>query len=291
MSDSIASILSIGTIETAKRRPETAVASSGRISSFEKILATMIDRVSPDPPSSIYEVKKGDTLSAICQKAMTADGKTPSYREIAAVVEKVAQANHLQSADRINIGQKLDLAAVSAQGAGRGGRSKSWNPKLSDITGIIKRMSQPGAINNLSIVESGGTVTSEYGLRLNPFSKKLERHEGIDFAATYGTGVFAAMPGKVVFSGRQPGYGKTVIIRHDDGSETLYAHNSSNLVKVGQQIDVRTPIAKVGSTGNSTGPHVHFEWRRNGQAVNPIEQFDRQLLQVTKALEGLDVLS
>jgi murein DD-endopeptidase MepM/ murein hydrolase activator NlpD len=284
-------IAAIAPVENQHRTRAARIASSAADSAFGKVLAKVLDTVSPEHSRPIHEVKKGDTLSAICKSALTVDGKSPSQTEIAAAVKRVSECNHLQSADRISVGQKIDLTAATAHETGRGGRATSWNPRLSDITGIIKGIGHTDDLEKLSIVESGGNITSNYGFRLNPFTNRPEHHDGVDFAAEKGTRVFAAMPGKVVFSGWQSGYGKTVMVRHADGSETLYAHNSANLVKVGQEIDSGTPIAKVGSTGNSTGPHVHFEWRLHGRTVNPTEQFDKQLLQVTKALKGLDVLS
>ena len=110
---------------------------------------------------------------------------------------------------------------------------------------------------------------SQFGLRKNPFNGRAEYHSGIDIAASAGSQVYPVRPGEVVFSGWQPGYGKVVIVSHSDGTETLYAHNHRNLVSRGQKIGWDTPVARVGSTGDSTGPHVHFEMRRNGRAVNP----------------------
>lgn len=101
------------------------------------------------------------------------------------------------------------------------------------------------------------------------------RHSGIDLRAPRGTAVLASARGRVIFSGNQNGYGKLVIIRHSPSIQTAYAHNLKNLVNVGQIIKQGQTIARVGRSGNSTGYHVHFEFRIHGKAVNPIKHLRR----------------
>lgn len=109
-----------------------------------------------------------------------------------------------------------------------------------------------------------GVVSSEYGRRWG------KRHKGIDIAADPGDKVYAAAPGEVLFSSDSiKGYGKVVIIRHDEQTTSLYAHNSKLLVQKGAQVRTGQIIARVGSTGRSTGPHIHFEVRKKSKAVNP----------------------
>jgi len=104
-----------------------------------------------------------------------------------------------------------------------------------------------------------GVITSTAGLRFDPFDGKLRHHNGIDIAAPTGTPVKPVAPGTVVFSGQRSGYGNTVIIDHNDGMKTIYAHHAENLVPEGAEVDCATVIALSGSTGRSTGPHLHFE--------------------------------
>ncbi len=119
------------------------------------------------------------------------------------------------------------------------------------------------------ILPINGWITSYYGPRVNPVSKRLKMHEGIDIGAPYGTPIYSAADGKVVFSGVKPGFGTHVQIDHGYGMETIYAHSSKVLVRKGDIVRRGDVIAKVGSTGHSTGPHLHYEVRVNGVAVDP----------------------
>lgn len=98
------------------------------------------------------------------------------------------------------------------------------------------------------------------------------RHAGIDIGASTGTRARAAAPGRVIYSGWLGGYGKAVILRHDSQLTTLYAHNSSLSVRVGQWVARGQTVSRVGNTGHSFGPHLHFEVRRRGVAINPRPQ-------------------
>ncbi|ODA44180.1 peptidase M23 [Thermodesulfovibrio sp. N1] len=115
-----------------------------------------------------------------------------------------------------------------------------------------------------------GVITSQFGLRLDPIDGKRRHHNGIDIAVPEGTPVRPVLSGKVIYSGYSKGYGNCVIVEHEDGIQTLYAHNSKNLVKTGDTVTPEMVIAFSGSTGRTTGPHLHFEVRKDGRAVNPL---------------------
>lgn len=118
-------------------------------------------------------------------------------------------------------------------------------------------------------VNGGGTITSSFGNRTDPFLKRAAFHSGIDFRASTGTPVLAAASGTVSFAASNGGYGNMVEIDHGNGLSTRYAHLSQLGVSVGQTITGGQQIGRAGSTGRSTGPHVHFEVRKGGSAIDP----------------------
>ncbi len=125
-------------------------------------------------------------------------------------------------------------------------------------------------------LEMPGRVSSAYGWRTDPFGGHGRFHAGIDLAARYGTEVPAAAAGTVVAAEEQGGYGLSVVIRHPNGFESRYAHLASLEVKAGDQVGQGQRIGRVGSTGRSTGPHLHFEVTHAGRRIDP-ERFVRNL--------------
>jgi murein DD-endopeptidase MepM/ murein hydrolase activator NlpD len=122
-----------------------------------------------------------------------------------------------------------------------------------------------------SIWPARGTITSVFGWRVSPFGDGNELHAGIDIAYTMGAPVVATADGEVVMSGSSGGYGNLVQLNHGNGISTLYGHNSQLIVKVGQTVKKGQVIAYAGSTGKSTGPHVHYEVRVNNNPVDPMK--------------------
>lgn len=120
-----------------------------------------------------------------------------------------------------------------------------------------------------NLMPSAGRITSPFGYRISPINRKREFHSGIDIANKTNTDVYAAGSGIVTFAGYNGAYGRMVIVSHGYGYTSVYAHNNKLQVKVGDKVSKGDVIAKMGSTGRSTGPHLHFEIRVNGQAVDP----------------------
>ncbi|MCP3673588.1 MAG: M23 family metallopeptidase [Gammaproteobacteria bacterium] len=121
-----------------------------------------------------------------------------------------------------------------------------------------------------------GWTSSYYGMRTDPFNGKPAWHAGIDFAGKEGADVIATGTGVVTFSAKRSNYGQFIEINHGDGITTRYAHNSELLVVVGDVVSKGQVIAKMGSEGRSTGPHVHYEILKNGKTLNPAKYVNRR---------------
>lgn len=129
-------------------------------------------------------------------------------------------------------------------------------------------------IYNISYTPLGlpfpGPITSAFGHRENPFGgSAVETHKGLDIKGPFGAKVKAMAKGDVKFSGLKGGFGNCIILKHGNGFETLYGHLSKILVSPGQHIEIGQQIGNIGSTGRSTGPHLHYEVHRYGQKINP----------------------
>lgn len=116
-----------------------------------------------------------------------------------------------------------------------------------------------------------GWISSFFGMRTNPFTGKSEMHKGMDFAGKMGSKVYAVAGGVVTWSGPRYGYGNLVEVSHGNGYVTRYGHNASNLLNVGEAVKKGQVVSLMGSTGRSTGPHVHFEVLKHGKRVDPLK--------------------
>jgi murein DD-endopeptidase MepM/ murein hydrolase activator NlpD len=144
-------------------------------------------------------------------------------------------------------------------------------PKMAVVEGTLMNRKLGEEVYPTGRPVKKGWISSLFGWRNDPLTGKRAFHEGIDFAGRPKSEVIAVAAGVVVWSGRRWALGKTVEVNHGNGYTTLYAHNSKLLVKVGDTVKKGQLLALVGSTGRSSGPHVHFEVRYNGKAVNPIK--------------------
>jgi murein DD-endopeptidase MepM/ murein hydrolase activator NlpD len=135
--------------------------------------------------------------------------------------------------------------------------------KVAAATGVVRGTGR-------FVFPANANISSGFGNRVHPILGYSRFHAGVDFSASHGAAIMAADSGRVIFSGWYGGYGQAVIIDHGDGITTLYGHASRLFVKEGQNVQQGQTIAAVGSTGLSTGPHLHFEVRQNGNPVNPM---------------------
>ncbi|MBW6514709.1 MAG: LysM peptidoglycan-binding domain-containing protein [Candidatus Syntrophosphaera sp.] len=184
----------------------------------------------------IYVVQKKDNLYRIALN----HGMT---------VEELKRLNNLSS-NTINVGQRLVVAGSPTQAG--------TSPRITQA-----ELQTGDKLRTDLIMPTQGLVTSEYGLRNG------RPHKGIDIAAKTGTPIYAVLDGVVVYSGIQGGYGNVVVLEHPDFVMTVYAHNEKNTVKVDDRVKQGDIIAYIGSTGQTTGSHLHFEYRLKGKALNP----------------------
>jgi len=221
--------------------------------------------------------------------------KADAQREINAVAARVGELQI--QANRLNaLGERLAKDGKFTDGEfnfdklpGAGGDETVEDVKskdlLSDLSALQVQFDNSG--RQLSVLEAmlfdqhlemsrtpstlpgRGYITSTFGTRSDPFSGGRAHHKGIDFEANIGDPVFAAADGVVSFTGVKNGYGNVVEVDHGNGYTTLYAHNSAFTVRAGDLVRAGQQVAKAGSTGRSTGPHIHFEVHTNGVAVNP----------------------
>ena len=183
-------------------------------------------------------------------------------------------------------GEEFDFAAPPSMGSGDGADAPVDYSLLDALDSMAAQLEQrqdqlqvlDQLIMNRNLQEaiypagwpvSSGYISSGYGHRRDPFSGRKHFHLGVDFESKSGVDVLAVADGVVAFAGRQGGYGNMVEIDHGNGYSTRYAHNRKLLIEVGQRVKKGEKLALMGSTGRSTGPHVHFEVLQDGKQINP----------------------
>lgn len=221
------------------------------------------------------------TVKKVSQYIPQAKGLAEIEARQLAVVERLtrfadARARRAEAAIRkLN----LDPRALSREArAGMGGPFEAFaggdeiDPRFERLGLSLARMAVlERALDGIPSVvpASVRSITSGFGYRRDPFNGRAAMHSGIDFKGAIGSPIFAAAEGRVTFAGWRGGYGKAVEVTHANGLMTRYAHLSRIDVKVGQMVPAGATLGGLGSTGRSTGPHLHFEVRINDRAVNP----------------------
>lgn len=235
------------------------------------------------------------------QQGQLVDARQDAQREINAIAARVgelqAQANRLNA-----LGQRLTRDGKLSEGEfnfgklpGMGGAETVSDVPAGDLLKSLDALQNQfdDSGRQLTVLESmlydqqlqlaaipsgrpsKGYITSGFGTRTDPFRGGLAHHLGIDFDANTGDPVLSAAGGVVSFSGVKSGYGNVVEVDHGNGYRTLYGHNSRLLVRAGDIVRAGQTLARAGSTGRSTGPHVHFEVHVNGRPVNPRKFLDK----------------
>jgi murein DD-endopeptidase MepM/ murein hydrolase activator NlpD len=201
-------------------------------------------------------VPNQDGIMLVVKSGQTLDNLAKEYGIFA---EAVLSANEMSPGDALIAGREIFLpgAKVSAFVESNGTKAAVARSRVSASQGF-----------GWPVV---GKISSQFGWRKDPVRGGRDFHTGLDIRAPRGRQIVASQGGKVVHSGWMGGYGKTIVISHPGGVTTLYAHCSSLLVKVGANVRRGQKIALVGSTGRSTGNHVHFEVRKNGTPMNPLK--------------------
>lgn len=225
-------------IETAKQELETQRARQAQLRDQAAAKRDEIESRRKEQQAILYQAQND---KAVAEQA---------YNEYQQSSQAIAEMLRQRAADRA-----AQAAAAAAQASSGGGGGSDYY--------------QPVSGSGAMIWPVNGVVTSPYGYRTHPIFGTTIYHSGIDIGVDYGTPVHAADGGVVVEAGWISGYGYAVIIDHGNGLSTLYGHNQELAVSEGQSVSQGQVIAYAGSTGNSTGPHVHFEVRANGDPVAP----------------------
>jgi murein DD-endopeptidase MepM/ murein hydrolase activator NlpD len=229
---------------------------------------------SPDQPSALKNTEKKD---AKLKKACDDFEAVFTYEMLKSMRKSIEKCDLFHGGQAEEIYESMLDQELAQNMAGKGSNSISeilYN-QLKDIYQLSEQAKTSS--NTGSNMESSTQplwplneeVSSSFGYRKDPFTGKKKFHAGMDIAAKEGTDIKAVMSGRVQMVDEQNGYGKVVVLDHGEGYTTLYAHNSDITVKAGDWVQKGTTIAKVGSTGRSTGPHLHFEVSKDGKRLDP----------------------
>ena len=233
-----------------------------------------------------YKVKSGETIDSISRKFGLANIST------LIAVNNISNVRSLYSGQKLRVPSTDGIVHVVARGETLNGLSVKYkvtvedlldvNDLTTDTLSVGNELFIPGVrLDTTSLQRAMGELfaypikakwhlSDKFGMRIYPFTGQKSMHTGIDMACPTGTPIKAAMSGTVAFTGVSVVYGNYVIIKHYDGYQTLYGHMSKIIAKKGQSVNQSTTIGLVGSTGQSTGPHLHFSVYKNGKLVDPL---------------------
>ncbi len=215
-------------------------------------------RVEPGKSVVTHPVGKGQTLYRIA-------------RTYGLTVEELMDANRINDPRELKAGELLYIPGARDRKSVTEFDAPEPEPAPRPVTASVEEKKQPKLAVKVG-KGSGALAWPLRGVLYARFGKKgKEPHDGVDLAAPAGQPVKTAAPGTVLFAGEQKGYGLIVIVEHDDGLITLYAHNRDLRVKTGQKVRDGQVVATVGDSGRTSGPHLHFEVRKEGKPVDPLD--------------------
>jgi murein DD-endopeptidase MepM/ murein hydrolase activator NlpD len=265
LASTLSATVSISLAETKSARPRPATSqqtapaphwTSGKGGGAKAATPT------PKPVVCTHTVRSGESISRVAVR----------YQVTRAAL---INANQLVNPHALRSGQRLTVPGCRPPSQVTAGETPGTQPDADGV--LIKRVGPRRILTSLVLGEvdfRGDGITLAWPLPgpvISTFGQRSRGwHAGIDIKAEVGTEIFAAAPGTVLYSGWIRAYGQVVKIQHANGFITLYAHNQKNLVEVGEDVEAGQLIALVGRSGHVTGPHVHFEVRRDGKAYNPL---------------------
>ncbi|MCC6274724.1 MAG: LysM peptidoglycan-binding domain-containing M23 family metallopeptidase [Leptospiraceae bacterium] len=247
----------------------------------------------------LSEELKNDGIDDNSEHSKYGYNKLPDTIRVSRILSSKVVRNTRSSVAKYRVGENETLDTVAK-------KHKVAGSKIKKINRLKSSKLAKGQVLKIPVIAKGGPyykitkvkvftlpvvnarISSRYGSRKDPFNHfKRNYHTGLDLSAEVGTAVIASADGIVEFTGRNGGYGNTVVIRHKDGYRTAYAHCADMFVKVGDSVKMGKVIAMVGRTGTATGAHLHFEVTLNGRYMNPEKALKKVEIYTSKAINSV----